>query len=456
MSKPDFRVDVMGEMCITDGGEVLPAPRGAPAQKLLAWLVIDGARVRPRTDIADLLFPSGGARAASLNNAVAEIKRALGDARYDALVAGSGTRSLGPRPGMRVAVDANELHSADPDVLARALRACGDRRFLERLNDDEDTWVRTARQALDREIDETLERLIGDADDEGHFEDAVGWATHRAAREPLDEAACRTLIVTLHRAGEDARARDELDAFVARREQLIEGWTPGADLARLAARVGRPTAVETQTARTPSKMSGFSRPSPGSGATSQPADAARRPLPLRLTRTALTLLGFALLLCVMAIVLVVALPGDHDPAPSSAPVIHPSGSAIDDTNPQTTDACSQSTVVLPGSRTPIVRAGQRVGVLEIRYSTACNTAWARAFALPVVPRPDFHLLTVRRTDQRATQDTFGVMRHINLGVAFNNQLLASGCIEAEAWFGTRHQGIAFTRTRCLAYGTALR
>jgi DNA-binding SARP family transcriptional activator len=445
MRKLDLRVDVMGEMRLTDGDEALPPPRGAPAQKLLAWLVMGGARVRPRADIADLLFPSGGARAASLNNAVAEIKRALGDVRYDALVAGSGTRTLGPRPRVHVAVDADDLRSGDPEVLADA-RACHDRRFLEHLNDDEDTWVRATRQALDRQIDETLERLTGDADAEGRFAEAVAWATQRATREPLDEAACRTLILTLHRAGEDARARDELDVFVARRQQLVQGWSPGADLARLAERVGgRPAAA--QSAQEPVSVTAFSPP-PSAAAVvvgSEPARGERSPR----SRVAVAALGLAFVLPVVAAVLIVGLQRHNHPAASRS---HRVASPIDDSNPQTTDACAQSAVIVPGSRTPIVRNGARVGVLELRYSTACNTAWARAFGVPVVPRPDFHIVTVRGSDGRTTQDTFGVARHVNQGVAFNNQLLASGCIEAEAWFGRRRQ--AFTHTRCLAYRPA--
>jgi hypothetical protein len=199
----------------------------------------------------------------------------------------------------------------------------------------------------------------------------------------------------------------------------------------------------------PSPASALPAPAPGSGSKGgEPTGTVRTRPAGRLAAS----LGLALVVAVVGGVLAVALSRRDDPVPADTSTDSPGTSSVDDTNPQTTDACAQSAVTVRGSRTPIVRGGHSVGVLELRFSTACNTAWARAVGVPVVPQPDFHLVTVRASDQRTTQDTFGATRHINERVAFNNQLLSAGCIEAEAWFGTRRQGIAFTHTRCLADG----
>src|SRR5215208_5189949 len=143
--RPELRICVIGAFrALTRDGEDL-TPRGRKARALLALLALTPTRRRSRTALQDKLWSDRGPEqgAASLRQALTEIRRAFGGSYRDCLV--TDMRGIGLAPH-RITVD---LDTADLNELARKVE-------LPQLLDDIDVadeefeyWLRQQRTAFE-------------------------------------------------------------------------------------------------------------------------------------------------------------------------------------------------------------------------------------------------------------------------------------------------------------------
>ncbi len=190
-----LRVQLLGRLEVEAAGRTVAAPASRRAWSLLAWLALHPGE-HARSAVAARFWPDVlevSARA-SLRSAIWALRRALGRAGEEALVAG---REL---VALRCETDVArfERHLA-AGRLADAAALCRGP-LLADLDDD---WVLEARDEHAVRLGAVLAALTDGA---AAPAEAVDWARRRVAVCPLDEAAVRELMCRLEATGDVAGA----------------------------------------------------------------------------------------------------------------------------------------------------------------------------------------------------------------------------------------------------------
>src|SRR5437868_9715240 len=213
-----LRVRLLGEMAVEVDGAPVPAPEGARARALLAWLALNPG-MHARTQLASRFWPDvlDSSARASLRSAIWSLRRALGEAGETHLVA---TR------------DRVGLEDVQVDVLVfREILRCGDLREAVATGDGEllpgldDDW---AFEARDDHRDRMASALSHLASDSAGPAEAVAWAKRWAALDPLSEEAGRALIAALAAAGDRAAALAAFERLAGRLRTEL-GLPPSAE-----------------------------------------------------------------------------------------------------------------------------------------------------------------------------------------------------------------------------------
>ena len=253
-----LEVRVLGSLAADLDGRPVQLPADARAQELLGWLVVSPG-LHARSALAGRLRPDVGEESArkTLRDAVYELRRALGPAGRDAIVA---TRE---QVGLEPELVRADLWEFRRRVAAGALEAAVEGRMGELLAGMDADWVLRARDEHAAELGAALASLAEQADETGDRAAAVRWTRRRLEVEPLTEEAHRDLIRRLARAGDRPAA-----------------LTAAATLAdRLRRELGVPPAPETR-----ALVEDVRR---GRGEAAAPPEPARAPaLPPALMRTA--------------------------------------------------------------------------------------------------------------------------------------------------------------------------
>jgi DNA-binding SARP family transcriptional activator len=197
-----LRVRVLGRMVVDCDGEDVPAPAARRAWSLLAYLALHPGP-QPRGALAARFWPDvlDASARASLRSAVWSLRRALGPAGADHLIADRDHVGLAHDPGLWVdAAEFDSLLRAGRDADAVAL--C----HGELLADFDDDWVLSARDAQRERLLEALERLAGASEAAGDGAGAIEWSRAQVAADPLGEEPHRRLIARLAAAGDRATA----------------------------------------------------------------------------------------------------------------------------------------------------------------------------------------------------------------------------------------------------------
>jgi DNA-binding SARP family transcriptional activator len=243
-----LEVRVLGGLAVDLDGRPVPLPADARARELLAWLVV-APGLHGRSVLAGRLRPDVGEESArkTLRDAVYELRRALGPAGRDAIVATRDQVGLEPR---LVRTDLWELRRL---VAAGQLEAAVDGRTGELLAGMDADWVLRARDEHVAELGRVLASLAEQAEAAGDLEGAVGWTRRRLEVEPLAEEAHRDLIRRLARAGDRPAALTAAAALGDRLRREL-GVPPSTETRTLVEEVrrGRVDAATPEPSRPPS------------------------------------------------------------------------------------------------------------------------------------------------------------------------------------------------------------
>src|SRR3954447_15702127 len=211
-----LRVRLFGGLALESDGVALPLPERRRACSLLGWLALHPG-THPRSEVAGRFWPdlldSSGRK--SLRTELVAVRRALGAARADALVA---TRDMVGLVGDDVLVDAREF---DRLVRAGRLHEAVDLCDGELLAGFDAEWVYEARESHRHRFGTVLDRLAADAEAAGALKDAIRISRRAVELDPLREEAHRELIRRLIAAGEVSAAQVAFDSLARRlRAQL--------------------------------------------------------------------------------------------------------------------------------------------------------------------------------------------------------------------------------------------
>jgi DNA-binding SARP family transcriptional activator/TolB-like protein len=220
-----FELCLLGPADLRDRtGGVLPAVLAQPKRlALLSYLILATHRGFHRRDaLVALLWPERSTARArhALSQSLHFLRHHLG---HDAVV----TR------GDEVSLDSTRLH-CDAIRFEELLRAGALQEALALYRGDLldafyvpealgfERWLEAERARLRSRALEAALRLSGQAEADGHREQAVRWAEWAVERVPEDEVAARRLAVALAAAGERAAAIQALDRYVLWLERELE------------------------------------------------------------------------------------------------------------------------------------------------------------------------------------------------------------------------------------------
>ena len=236
-----LEVRLLGRLSAVVDGRPVELPADARARELLARLALSPGP-HSRSALAGRLRPDVSEDSArkTLRNALYELRRALGRAGRDAVVA-TGER-VGLSDSVRVDVWEFRRCLADGDLEAAAEAGRGE--LLDGFDGD---WALRARDEHAADLAGVLGTLAARAEDAGDLPAAVAWTRRRLDVEPLAEAAYRELIRLLALDGDRPAALAVARAMSERlRSQL--GIPPSAATRALVedirhGRIARPAAA---------------------------------------------------------------------------------------------------------------------------------------------------------------------------------------------------------------------
>jgi DNA-binding SARP family transcriptional activator len=206
-----LEIRVLGGLAADLDGRPVQLPADARARELLGWLVVSPGP-HARSALAGRLRPDVGEESArkTLRDAVYELRRVLGPAGRDAIVA---TRD---QVGLDPALVRADLWEFRDRVAAGRLEAAVDGRTGELLAGLDADWVLRARDEHAAELARVLASLAQQAEDAGDLDAAVRWTRRRLEVEPLAEEAHRDLIRRLAGAGDRPAALTAAKALADR------------------------------------------------------------------------------------------------------------------------------------------------------------------------------------------------------------------------------------------------
>ena len=191
---------------------------GRKTQALLAYLALPPGEPRSRDKLVALLWSDRGEQQArgSLRQALAELRKALGDADPPPLVAGRDEVHL---DAGAVEVDAVELERlvADgaPEALERAAELYQEGDLLDGIGVHDpafEDWLRTERERLHDRAREAFSRLLDHQTGIGTTDAAIATARRLLALDPLQESTHRALMKLYADRGDRAMALKQYQA----------------------------------------------------------------------------------------------------------------------------------------------------------------------------------------------------------------------------------------------------
>jgi DNA-binding SARP family transcriptional activator len=196
-----MRLFVLGGLRVEHDAHAVELPAARKARLLLAVLAIE-RRPLGRSELAGRLWPDvlpDSARA-SLRNALAQLRAALGPVADEVIVADTaGALALGPDVWSDVAEVDRLLAAGRPEEAVAAIGG-------ELLPGFDDDWVYEQRDDLRRRLVGSLEAAAADAEAGGELATAIRLSQHGADLEPLAERLHRDLIRRLAAGGDRGAA----------------------------------------------------------------------------------------------------------------------------------------------------------------------------------------------------------------------------------------------------------
>lgn len=207
-----LRVRLLGELTVDVDGRRVEVP-GGRTRSLFAWLALHRGSHR-RSEVAARFWPDilDTSARASLRTAAWALRRALGPAADDALIATRDRVGISAGPSVW-----SDLAAFEALVAAGRLGEAVDICQGEVLADLDDEWVLEARSEHNDRLVDVLGRLAAASEASGAPEAALEWTRRRAALDPLAEDVHRDLIRRLIAAGDRVRA---IAAYERLRERL--------------------------------------------------------------------------------------------------------------------------------------------------------------------------------------------------------------------------------------------
>jgi DNA-binding SARP family transcriptional activator len=243
-----LEIRVLGGLAAELDGRPVQLPADARARELLGWLVV-APGLHARSALAGRLRPEVGEESArkTLRDAVYELRRVLGPAGRDAIVA---TRE---QVGLEPELVRADLWEFRRRVAAGEPEAAVEGRMGELLAGMDADWVLRARDEHAAELGAVLASLAERADAAGNLDAAVRWTRRRLEVEPLAEEAHRDLIRRLAGAGDRPAALTAAAALSDRLRREL-GVPPSPQTRALVedVRRGRVEAVAAEPSRPPS------------------------------------------------------------------------------------------------------------------------------------------------------------------------------------------------------------
>ncbi|HEV2060205.1 MAG TPA: AAA family ATPase, partial [Solirubrobacteraceae bacterium] len=207
-----LRVRLLGELTVEVDGQRVEVPSGR-TRSLFAWLALRRGSHR-RSEVAARFWPDilDTSARASLRTAVWALRKALGPAADDALIATRDRVGISAGPSVWTDLGAFEALVAE-GRLREAVEMCRG----EVLADFDDEWVLEARSEHNNRLMDVLGQLAVAAEASGEPEAALEWTRRQATVDPLAEDVHRDLIRRLIAAGDRVRA---IAAYERLRERL--------------------------------------------------------------------------------------------------------------------------------------------------------------------------------------------------------------------------------------------
>ncbi len=204
-------VQVLGGLRAAVDGRPVELPADARARELLAWLALSPGP-HGRSALAGRLRPDVAEEHArkTLRDAVYELRRALGPAGRDAVVA---TRDHVALAEDGVRVDVREFRRLRAAGKLEAAAEVGQGELLAGLDAD---WVLQARDEHAAALGEVLGDLAAAAQGAGDLAAAARWLRRRTELEPVGEEPLRELVRVLARSGDRAAALTAASLFAER------------------------------------------------------------------------------------------------------------------------------------------------------------------------------------------------------------------------------------------------
>ena len=212
-----LKIELLGGFSARLGGGEALALKGRKAQALLACLALEPGEAHARDRLTGLLWGDRGEEQArgSLRQALAELRRALGAANGDLLIA---TRDTVALDGRAVASDVAEFaRLAAAETPAAAARATalyrGD--LLDGMEIPDaafQDWLAVERARLRDLAQRVMTLLLRHQSDSGDTASAVATARRLLALDPLDEGAHRALMRLYAEAGDRSLAIRQFEA----------------------------------------------------------------------------------------------------------------------------------------------------------------------------------------------------------------------------------------------------
>jgi TolB-like protein/Tfp pilus assembly protein PilF len=232
-----LRIRLLGGFEASYGSDATISLTGRKTQALLAYLALPPGEPRAREKLTALLWSDRGEEQArsSLRQALSELRKALGDADPQPLIAGRDAVSL---DADAVDVDAvafeRLIGEATPEALAQAVEIYQGE-LLDGLGVDDpafEEWLRAERQRLHERAREAMTHRLDQQMTAGEADGAIATARRLLALDPLQEAAHRALMRLYADGGDRTLA---LKQYQACRDVLQAdlGVEPAAETARL-------------------------------------------------------------------------------------------------------------------------------------------------------------------------------------------------------------------------------
>jgi DNA-binding SARP family transcriptional activator len=228
---------LFGDLEVEVDGRARPALDRRPGSLLLAWMALHPG-LHARGDVAAALWPDvlGDSARGSLRSALASVRRGLGPAARDHVVAGRFTLGL----ALDVRVDVLEFERLVAEAAYDEALALCRGPLLQQFDED---WVVRLREHYRGREGEALGAAATAAEAAGDLRRGVAVSRRWVALEPLNEPVARDLIRRLADAGDRAGAMAAYNALAERLHGELR-VAPSAQTRRLVASIRRTSAAE--------------------------------------------------------------------------------------------------------------------------------------------------------------------------------------------------------------------